>query len=65
MREEKCISDPGVNLWRSPVVLSYFPVGRTHWRHGVKTRRYQAPVRLSIRCAAWCAADIRPLISSL
>ena len=65
MREEKSISGPGVNLWRSPVVVSYFPVSCTHWTHGVKTGRNPAPVRFSTCCAAWCAADIRPLISSL
>ena len=65
MQEENSASKPDVTLWRLPVVLSNFPVSRAHWWHGVKTGRYPAPVRLSTRCVAWRAADIRLLISSL
>ena len=65
MQEENIVSERDVTLWRLPVVLSNFPISRVHWWHGVKTGRYPAPVRLSARCVAWRAADIRLLISSL
>ena len=65
MQEENSVSDSEVTLWRLPVVLSNFPVSRANWLQGVKDGRYPAPVRLSTRCVAWRAADIRSLISSL
>ena len=65
MQEENSVSDSEVTLWRLPVVLSNFPVSSANWLQGVKDGRYPAPVRLSTRCVAWRAADIRSLISSL
>lgn len=65
MQEENSVSDTAMTLWRLPVVLSNFPVSRANWLQGVKDGRYPAPVRLSTRCVAWRAADIRLLISSL
>ena len=65
MQDKNIVSQTDVTLWRLPVVLSNFPVSRANWWHGVKTGRYPAPVRLSARCVAWRAADIRLLISSL
>ena len=65
MQDENIKSNEDMALWRLPVVLSNFPVSRAHWWQGVKTGRYPAPVRLSARCVAWRAADIRLLISSL
>jgi prophage regulatory protein len=52
-------------LWRLPTVLARFPVSRSGWWAGVKEGRFPAPVRLSRRCVAWRAADIRSLIASL
>lgn len=65
MQEENSASKPDVTLWRLPTVLANFPVSRAHWWQGVKDGRYPAPVRLSARCVAWRASDIRSLISSL
>ncbi len=52
-------------LWRLPVVLSKIPVSRSHWLAGVRAGRFPAPVRLSPRCVAWRAEDIRALVASL
>lgn len=57
--------DFGIALWRLPTVLAHIPVSRSGWWAGVRTGRYPAPVRLSTRCVAWRAADIRKLIQSL
>ena len=65
MQDKNIVSQADVTLWRLPVVLSNFPVSRAHWWQGVKDGRYPAPVRLSARCVAWRATDIRSLISSL
>ena len=53
------------DLWRLPKVLSKIPVSRSGWLAGVRAGRYPAPVRLSVRCVAWRAADIYSLIASL
>lgn len=52
-------------LWRLPTVLQHVPVSRSGWWAGVKSGRYPAPIKLSPRCVAWRASDIRKLINSL
>ena len=52
-------------LWRLPTVLQHVPVSRSGWWAGVKSGRYPAPIKLSPRCSAWKASDIRALINSL
>ena len=54
-----------ISLWRLPTVLAHYPVSRAHWLAGVRDGRFPVPVRLSARCVAWRASDIRILISSL
>ena len=54
-----------IALWRLPTVLTNFPVSRAKWLAGVKDGQYPSPVKLSTRCVAWRASDIRTLISSL
>jgi prophage regulatory protein len=58
------LQDPDIALWRLPTVLAHVPVSRSGWWAGVKAGRYPAPVRLSTRCVAWRAADIRSLVQS-
>lgn len=54
-----------IALWRLPTVLAHVPVSRSGWWAGVKSGRYPKPVRLSARCVAWRASDIRALVQSL
>ena len=54
-----------IALWRLPTVLAHVPVSRSGWWAGVKSGRYPQPVRLSARCVAWRASDVRSLIDSL
>lgn len=56
--------NPDIALWRLPTVLAHVPISRSGWWQGVKTGRYPAPVKLSTRCVAWRASDIRTLIAS-
>ena len=39
-----------------------FPVSKTTWWQGIKDGVYPQPVKLSPRCTAWRAEDIRALI---
>ncbi len=55
---------PEVGFVRLPQVLTVFPVGKTCWWDGVKAGRYPKPVKLSARCIAWRAEDIRQLIKN-
>lgn len=56
---------PETGFLRLPQVLDVIPVGKTCWWEGVKKGRYPKPVKLSPRCTAWRAEDIRHLIESL
>ena len=56
---------PEIGFVRLPQVLNVIPVGRTCWWEGVKAGRFPRPVKLSPRCTAWRAEDIRELIKSL
>jgi prophage regulatory protein len=55
---------PEVGFVRLPQVLTVFPVGKTCWWDGVRAGRYPKPVKLSARCIAWRAEDIRQLIKN-
>ncbi|PKM16094.1 MAG: hypothetical protein CVV12_04900 [Gammaproteobacteria bacterium HGW-Gammaproteobacteria-2] len=52
-------------LLRLPEVLALVPVSASTWWQGIRTLRFPAGVRLSSRCTAWRAADIRALLASL
>ncbi len=41
------------------------PISRSSFLAGVKKGKYPAPVKLSPRCTAWKASDIRRLIEEL
>lgn len=56
---------PETGFMRLPQVLSIIPIGKTCWWEGVKSGRFPKPVKLSERCTAWRAEDIRALIVKL
>jgi prophage regulatory protein len=56
---------PETGFVRLPQVLMVIPIGRTSWWAGVKSGRFPKPVKLSERCTAWKAEDIRNLIKEL
>jgi predicted DNA-binding transcriptional regulator AlpA len=56
---------PETGFLRLPQVLSVIPLGKTVWWEGVKAGRFPKPVKLSARCIAWRAEDIRALIKEL
>jgi len=56
---------PEMGFLRLPQVLSVIPLGKTCWFDGVKSGRFPKPVKLSARCTAWRAEDIRDLITRL
>ena len=58
-------SIPETGFLRLPQVLSVIPLGKTCWWKGVKSGRFPKPVKLSERCTAWRAEDIRELIKAL
>lgn len=56
---------PETGFLRLPQVLSVIPLGKTCWWEGVRSGRFPKPVKLSARCTAWRAEDIRELIKRL
>lgn len=58
-------SIPEIGFVRLPEVLAVIPIGKTSWWEGVKTGRFPKPVKLSTRCTAWRAEDIRELVRTL
>ena len=56
---------PETGFLRLPQVLSVFPLGKTSWWEGVRAGRFTKQVKLSARCTAWRAEDIRQLIKAL
>ena len=56
---------PETGFLRLPEVLKFIPVHRTTWYEGIKAGRYPAGVKLTERCRAWHAEDIRTLINRL
>jgi len=56
---------PETGYLRLPEVLQFIPVCRTIWWKGIKAGKYPAGVKLSVRCTAWRAEDIRKLILRL
>ncbi len=58
-------SIPETGFLRLPEVLKVIPLGKTCWWKGVRSGRFPKPVKLSERCTAWRAEDIRALIRAL
>ena len=64
-RDVGMLEIPETGFLRLPQVLSVIPLGKTCWWDGVKSGRFPKPVKLSARCTAWRAEDIRELIKTL
>ncbi len=56
---------PETGFLRLTQVLNVIPLGKTSWWEGVKSGCFPKPVKLSERCTAWRAEDIRALITRL
>jgi len=56
---------PETGFLRLPQILEVIPLGKSCWWNGVKSGRFPKPIRLSARCVAWKAEDIRDLIREL
>jgi predicted DNA-binding transcriptional regulator AlpA len=60
MRNDAHLPDTG--FVRLPTILRVFPVSRSTWWDMVRDGRAPAPVKLTERCTAWRADDIRALL---
>lgn len=60
MRHDAPLPDTG--FVRLPTILRVYPVSRSTWWDMVRDGRAPAPVKLTERCTAWRAEDIRALI---
>jgi len=56
---------PDIGFLRLAQILEVIPVGKSCWWAGVKSGRFPKPLKLSARCTAWKAEDIRILINQL
>ncbi len=56
---------PEIGFVRLDEVLTVIPVKKSCWWAGVKSGRFPKPVKISTRCTAWRAEDIRALIKQL
>lgn len=55
---------PETGFLRLNDVLKLYPVGKSTFWQGVKDGKFPKPVKLSPRCTAWRAEDIRALINA-
>jgi prophage regulatory protein len=56
---------PEIGYVRLKKVLTVIPYKKTTWWDGVKSGRFPKPVKLSSRCTAWRAEEIRGLIKRI
>lgn len=56
---------PETGFMRLHSVLNLLQIGKATWYKGIREGRYPKPVKLTERCSAWRAEDIRSLIDSL
>lgn len=56
---------PDTGFVRLPAILRVFPVSRSTWWDMVRDGRAPVPVKLTERCTAWRAEDIRALIERI
>ena len=56
---------PETGFLRLKQVLTVIPLGKTCWLDGVRSGRFPKPIKLSARCTAWRAEEIRELIRNL
>lgn len=59
---EHPVALPREGFVRLPQVLAVFPISRSAWWAGVKIGKYPPAIKLSPRCTAWRAEDIRALL---
>jgi prophage regulatory protein len=57
--------DHEMGFLRLSQILEIIPVGKTTWWKGVKSGRFPKPMKLSERCTAWSAQDIRQLATRM
>jgi prophage regulatory protein len=55
---------PETGFLRLPQVLALFPVSKSTFWAGIRDGKYPKPVKLSTRCSAWRAEDIKALIAN-
>lgn len=48
-----------------PPTPAIIPLSKSTWWKGVKGGRFPKPVKLSMRCTAWRASDIRDLVKEI
>ena len=65
MNQLSATSLPDTGFLRLPEVLKLIPVCKTVWWEGIKAGKYPVGIKLSARCTAWRAEDIRALINEL
>lgn len=56
---------PETGFVRLSQIMEVIPLGKTSWWAGVKSGRFPKPIKLSERCTAWKAEDIRDLIKHI
>ena len=55
---------PETGFVRLSTILKIIPISKSSWWAGVKSGRYPKSVKLGTRTTAWCADDIRQLITN-
>lgn len=65
LSEESQLKIPESGFLRLPEVLKLIPVGKTVWYQGIQEGRFPAGIKLSERCTAWRAEDIKALIEKM
>ncbi len=58
-------SIPETGYVRLAQVLTVIPICKSSWWAGVKSGRFPKPVKLTARCTAWKAEDIRDLVKQI
>jgi prophage regulatory protein len=59
------ITLPEVGFVRLNTVLKVYPVSKSTWWAGVKSKRFPQPVKLGANTTAWRVEDIRQLIADV
>ena len=61
LRLPQILGDPKAE----PPIQAIIPVSKSLWWQGIRDGRFPKPVKLSKRCSAWRASDIRALVDKL
>lgn len=65
LRLKEIIGDKGDPKKNRPAITPLIPVSKTTWYDGIRTGIYPKGVKLSEKCVAWRAEDIRQLIEDM